>query len=428
MSLYKGTQLIAGGRQTMPLLSFMWADHQLNDISWLRADTFSWQSGAVYTAVYQHLVDDCEVAYAYINSESSVCWLRTSTPQVGDSVYNNWQYTTDPVATIVAYDESTQTITLSGVWPYGEPRTFTRYPYSDKLGKMSSETIAGITISFYRAPDGHKITTDENAVLSIYNATGVAWYYVLDTVNTRFKLPRTKYGATGLRDTVGSYVEAGLPNITGSVDLTGQGNTTTPRFNANDVADSALYNNVSITAGRYHTDSSSGGGYNRIEIDASRSNSIYGNSDTVQPKATQMYLYFYVGQFTQTALENTAGLNTEMFNDLNAHKVIEYQEPTADNGYTWYRKYADGWCEQGGLTTVSTTANNAVYTISITLPVEMADNNYTGFCSVQFGGGSAWNGTYIDSSSTTTVAKFCGWVSGSSTITAHAWTVSGTAA
>jgi hypothetical protein len=287
----------------MPLLSFMWADHQLNDISWLRADTFSWQSGAVYTAVYQHLVDD-----------------------------------------------------IDGI-------------------TAESETVGGITISFYRAPDGHKITTDESAVLSIYNATGVAWYYVLDTVNTRFKLPRTKFGFTGLRNGVGGYVDAGLPNITGSVNLTGSGVTTTTLFNANDVADSALYNNVSITAGRYHNDSNTGSGYNRIEIDASRSSSIYKDGATVQPKATEMYLYFYVGQFTQTAIEQTAGLNTEMFNDLNAHKVIEYQEPTSANNYTWYRKYADGWVEQGGKQVSPVNANNWA-TTTITLPVVMANTNY----------------------------------------------------
>ena len=37
------------------------------------------------------------------------------------------------------------------------------------------------------------------------------------------------------------------------------------------------------------------------------------------------------------------------------HQVIEFQEPTAANGYTWYRLYADGWVEQGGV--VSSTGN-----------------------------------------------------------------------
>lgn len=79
---------------------------------------------------------------------------------------------------------------------------------------------------------------------------------------------------------IGATSDGKLPNITGSVDLTGQGNTTTPRFNANDAVGSALYNNESITVGRYHTDSGSGAGYNRIKIDASRSSSVYMNEQT----------------------------------------------------------------------------------------------------------------------------------------------------
>ena len=30
----------------------------------------------------------------------------------------------------------------------------------------------------------------ETAVAAIYAESGVAWYYILDTTNTRFKLPR----------------------------------------------------------------------------------------------------------------------------------------------------------------------------------------------------------------------------------------------
>lgn len=54
------------------------------------------------------------------------------------------------------------------------------------------------------------------------------------------------------------------------------------------------------------------------------------------------------------------------------HELIDFQIPTAENGYTWYRKYADGWVEQGG---VNTTANDT--TVTISLPITMFDNNYT---------------------------------------------------
>ena len=40
------------------LLDFKWSDCIMNDVSWLRADTFSWQDGGVYVAAYNHLVSD----------------------------------------------------------------------------------------------------------------------------------------------------------------------------------------------------------------------------------------------------------------------------------------------------------------------------------------------------------------------------------
>lgn len=55
---------------------------------------------------------------------------------------------------------------------------------------------------------------------------------------------------------------------------------------------------------------------------------------------------------------------------LNNHYITAFQKPTASNNYTWYRKYADGWIEQGG----HIDGNNA--TTSVTFPVAMADNNY----------------------------------------------------
>ena len=53
-----------------------------------------------------------------------------------------------------------------------------------------------------------------------------------------------------------------------------------------------------------------------------------------------------------------------------ADAVIDYQEPTADNGYTWYRKYKSGWVEQGGILVVASSG------VAITLPIVMANNTY----------------------------------------------------
>ena len=50
------------------------------------------------------------------------------------------------------------------------------------------------------------------------------------------------------------------------------------------------------------------------------------------------------------------------------HQVIDFQAPNAGNNYTWYRKYADGWVEQGG--------NIPFKTTSLTFPITMDDTNY----------------------------------------------------
>lgn len=49
--------------------------------------------------------------------------------------------------------------------------------------------------------------------------------------------------------------------------------------------------------------------------------------------------------------------------------VVAFQRPTADNNYTWFRKYASGWVEQGG-----TCSGDSSYIIS--LPITMADTNF----------------------------------------------------
>ena len=341
MSTYVGNTLVAGATFNPTLLDFKWADHILNDISWLRADTFSWQPGSVYSAVYQHLAND-------INGKT-----------------------------------------------------------------LQSETISGTTIQFYLSDDGHKVCPDsqESNVEALYTATGVAWYYIIDTTNQRFKLPRTKFAFTGLRDAAGKYVAPGLPNITGTL--------ATARQTAAGVVQDAS----GAFTGEYPVGTSDGTYYGtsasyrvRYTFNAHNSNSIYGNSTTVQPAATEMYLYFYVGNFTQSAIQETAGLNAELFNDKvdKGHQVIEFQAPTAENNYTWYRKYADGWVEQGGIST-----NDETPTV---FPITMSDTNYT--CVVS----ALYNSSTLGSASVMVKTTTSITINRTDSATNASWQVSGMAA
>lgn len=56
--------------------------------------------------------------------------------------------------------------------------------------------------------------------------------------------------------------------------------------------------------------------------------------------------------------------------------VIAWQTPTADNNYTWYRKYKSGWVEMGGPLTFPV-AGTSLTKKTITFPIVMADTNYT---------------------------------------------------
>lgn len=70
------------------------------------------------------------------------------------------------------------------------------------------------TLTLYEATDGHVIVpytaNNIDGIDYLYTTNGVAWFYVLDTVNEKFILPRTKGGFVGYRDKVGSMVGVGL--------------------------------------------------------------------------------------------------------------------------------------------------------------------------------------------------------------------------
>ena len=99
--------------------------------------------------------------------------------------------------------------------------------------------------------------------------------------------------------------------------------------------------------------------------------------------------------------------------------LVAVQRPTAANNYTWYRKYSDGWVEQGGIAAAGAS--------SVVFPIEMADTNY---CLV-----STWRGnntlhTISSSFSTTGCSLLEGqYQTSGRALTAPAnWQVSGMAA
>lgn len=256
MSVYLGTTLLAGTATETKynannLLDFKWTDHELNDQSWLKADTFSWQDGTVYSDAYSHLVAD----------------------------------------------------------------------YSG--GTSKTETIGSHTITFVEATDGHRITTDESTVADIYTESGVAWFYVLDTANQRFKLPRSTHGQIVERLTSGSqwayvyadgWCEQGDAvfgediNVTFLKEFSSNDYVITYSGGGNLSSGTAQITNSRATTGFYFKNNANGYATNKASWRACGYISSTPNNTPYQR------LYFYVGQFSQSATEQTAGLNASLFN------------------------------------------------------------------------------------------------------------------
>lgn len=62
--------------------------------------------------------------------------------------------------------------------------------------------------------------------------------------------------------------------------------------------------------------------------------------------------------------------------------LVSVQRPTAENNYTWFRVWSDGWVEQGG-------KNSGTGLQTTSLPITMADTNYTTLITTIYGSAGA---------------------------------------
>lgn len=361
----------------IPLFYHTFQDHLLNNSSWLRSDTFSWQSGAVYVSAYNHLVDDLT-----INVETLYCWNRhdkevyttKENPSIGDNVY----IINDGV---VEFASTINNISGNTIYPTNM-QAYTRYSSGDINNQevpitTETETIAGTTITFYRATDGHKIVLpdQESNVEAIYTTTGVAWYYILDTTNTRFKLPRSTHGnivekyqngtewyrvwSDGWCEQGGVVSVAQTPEGQDVNLLKSYGSTNyTLSISLNTVAASwSAEANPRAVQGLTSFHIQSGGGVNPSNM----SWIAYGFLSTTPENPQYKYLYFYVGNTIQNetsvdVAELTEDLNGKSDIDLgnlsNAGKIVgsglgmpsnTYDDLTSGASGTQYTAPADGW-------------------------------------------------------------------------------------
>ena len=244
---------------------------------------------------------------------------------------------------------------------------------------------------------------------------------------TAFRVPSLNdiFVETGKAAQLGDFIPAGAPNITGKFSVTNAASG--PKGNIN-ATDGCVYAD-GTTSGAYSTfagDGNSSSGPKVAHIDASRSSSVYGNSNTVQPKAVR---YRAMVQLAIGTADEALEICTGVLADVAALKndyVVDFQRPTAQNNYTWYRKYKSGWVEQGGTWTGSWTVGNGSHgTQNITLPVAMQDGEYHPLLNFF---NMIWIFYGTQNLTTTGFSVIAGGYNNSRTITKFNWRVSGMSA
>lgn len=244
------------------------------------------------------------------------------------------------------------------------------------LGGEYSRTAYADLWAWVQTQDGYLIEEAEWQAKAAANGGNVPFYSKGNGSST-FRVPALKCwvrGANSISE-VGGYLEAGLPNITGSFGKT--------QTIGNDSFGEGAFKSVFE---KMEGDANAGATklYSFI-FDASLSNPIYGSSDIVQPPSIVglwcVKAYGTVTNVGSTDVSNIAVGLTEVetrVNELEDAKVDKagnaFVVETYRNGTEWYRVWSDGWIEQGGVILFD---SYSTIVQTITFPTAFTNTDYT---------------------------------------------------
>lgn len=206
---------------------------------------------------------------------------------------------------------------------------------------------------------------------------GVCGKFVYDSVNNTVRLPKITGFIEGTTDVtaLGDLVEAGLPNITGSVLFSSNNSN---QFIPTDSFNGCLYGTDTATKSNYLSTATAGGSSveraRQLNVDASRSNPIYGGSNTVQPQAIKVLYYIVIANSVKTNIEVDID---EVMTDLNGKADVDLSNITASG-----KSLACGWGMPSGNYENLTSTSGSTYTAPANGYVVFKNNN-TGTSNVQ---------------------------------------------
>ena len=188
-------------------------------------------------------------------------------------------------------------------------------------------------------------------------------YYSSGDGSSTFRTPLLGAYAKGAEspDEISLYREAGLPNITGKwYWITSE---STANWDSYPCEGAAGFDKYTYSKGVSSSTASTTAGRD-MTFDASKSNSIYGNSYTVTPETmTGIWVIKAVGIVVDSgntdiaqalqAIEQVQSGLTAIDNKIT--RVSDYIVESYRNGTEWYRIWESGWVEQGGTIPVTST-------------------------------------------------------------------------
>lgn len=157
--------------------------------------------------------------------------------------------------------------------------------YAVEMGSLAIKTGTVIAFTSGTAPEGYVFCNGAEISRETYSAlfSVIGTTFGAGNGSTTFNVPdlrgRFIQGKAASGEKIGLKKEAGLPNITGTADVT-QG----------------ASRNYNATGAFYQTNNGNGGNWDtaancKLNLDASRSSSVYGKSSTVQPPAIALDYY-----------------------------------------------------------------------------------------------------------------------------------------
>ena len=227
--------------------------------------------------------------------------------------------------------------------------------------------------------DGYNLLCSEAEFKDDVELTGSCGKFVLNEEDRTLRLPKITTFIQGLSDltNIGKAIEAGLPNITGTLD---QGDCQFGTYNFS--ATGSFYNeptssnymfgrmNGSENKGKVvYFDASKG----ETKIDGTVRNDVYGKSNTVQPASVTYPYYIVLATVKQTDIEvNIDNIVNDLNNKVDKNSLGIQIKDDYVNGTSGYRIWNNGYCEQWGNT--GAIADYAL--VNVTLLKAYRDTNY----------------------------------------------------